>query len=146
GSRRDRGPSRAISRPEGHLLSLNVCLPGAVGAPPPPRDHQRNREAVSMRRFGKESRQIRARAGKPFSIELEGRPSPGSVAPVRDPPPTVRVVEDTPQPGPGIGGTAPQRFVVTPLAPGNVRLVFEYGRPWENKPHETYEVLVQIEA
>jgi predicted secreted protein len=99
-----------------------------------------------MKAFGKESRQIRATVGEPFSVELEAMATAGYVWSLRDPPGLLRPVEETTERGGGgVGAAVRQKFLFEPVAPGSAKLVFQYGRPWEKAATETVEIQVQVE-
>jgi predicted secreted protein len=89
--------------------------------------------------------QLQATAGQALVIELESTPSAGVMWQLPAAPQGCTLTEgDTAPAGPGVGGSARQRFVLTCGKPGAQQLQFELKRPWESEVRAVQPVSVKV--
>ena len=95
--------------------------------------------------FQQDDKEISARAGETFIVELEGNPTTGYQWELSESDEQFRMVEkDYGQPGAGIGAATKERFVIKALEPGSTEMIFKYKRPWETEVLETKTFRLRI--
>jgi predicted secreted protein len=78
------------------------------------------------------SETIRVKVGDTFDINLEGHPTAGFIwQPIVPHNYLEHLDTHFEAKSSMVGGAARQHFLFRALAPGNIALVFRYGRPWE---------------
>jgi predicted secreted protein len=102
--------------------------------------------ASIMKIYGKDDVAIRAAVGDPFAIELESLPGAGYVWDLHVEGHVVRLVQTIRGVPPRLGGAAVDRFVLSPEAQGEARIVAELKRPWEPSAVERISFHVSVGA
>ena len=99
-----------------------------------------------MRRYDKNTAQIGARTGETFLLELSARATAGYAWQVMRLPEVVELKSERTRPGgPASGAASVQEFEFHVTGVGEGKLVMSYGRQWESRRSEQFEVSVVVE-
>ena len=88
--------------------------------------------------YQQDDKEITARAGETFVIELEGNPTTGYLWELAEGDEHFRLVEKGyAEPGSGVGTATKERFVIKAVKTGSTTLTFNHKRPWETEVLDT---------
>jgi predicted secreted protein len=87
---------------------------------------------------------IAARVGKPFSIALESVATAGYRWMVEMDQDAIELQRRTHEPALAVGGSLKEHFVFVPHKRGEFVIRLKYGRPWEERPHESRDLHVHV--
>jgi len=88
--------------------------------------------------YQQNDKDISARAGETFVIEIEGNPTTGYQWELSEGDEQFQLVgKDYALPGSEIGAATKERFTIKALKPGSTTLNFKYKRAWETEVLET---------